>query len=70
MKGFLGKVGRNVEASRQGTKFEKRLSKATFNLDTKEPKEKHVLFIVECLSGEHDDIVSFDDGYQMFLKRY
>jgi hypothetical protein len=70
MKGFLGKVGRNVAASRQGTKFEKRLSKATFNLDTKEPKEKHVLFIVECLSGEHDDIVSFDDGYQMFLKRY
>jgi hypothetical protein len=70
MKGFFGKVGRNVAASVQGSEYEKRLSKATFPLDTKEPKEKHVQFIIECLSGEQSDLISYTDAYAFFLKRY
>ena len=70
MKGFFGKVGRNVAASVQGSEFEKRLSKATFPLDTKEPKEKHVVFVIECLSGEQSDLITYTDAYALFLKRY
>lgn len=28
------------------------------------------MFIVECLSGEHSDEISYDDAYALFVKRY
>ena len=70
MKGFFGKVGRNLAASGAGTEYEKRLSKATYASDGMEPKEKHVEFIIECLSGEHADIITYEDAYALFRKRY
>lgn len=59
MKGGLNKMWRNLVATKSNSDFEKvfffklliflkRLIKATYHLDSKEPKEKHVLckFIV------------------------
>ena len=57
MKGGFNKVMRNIAASTADSEFEKvslltclkfidilqRLTKATFQLDSKEPKEKHVV---------------------------
>jgi hypothetical protein len=40
------KVLRNMYAHKAGDAFEKGLIKATFHGDTKEPKEKHVQFIL------------------------
>jgi len=42
MKGGLNKIIRKVAASKAKSSFEKRLIKATYGHDTKEPKEKHV----------------------------
>ena len=48
-KGF-NQIIRNVTASliAGGSEFNTRLIKATFHGDTEEPKEKHVIFILEC----------------------
>lgn len=35
-----------------------------------EPKEKHVSFIIECLSGEHAELITYEDAYSFFRKRY
>jgi hypothetical protein len=54
MKGGFNKLLRNIVAGASDTEFEKvsfitylislqRLTKATFHLDNKEPKEKHVI---------------------------
>jgi len=43
MKGGFNKILRNIVAGSSDTEFEKRLTKATFQLDSKEPKEKHVI---------------------------
>lgn len=54
MKGGFNKILRNIVAGASDTEFEKvrhqpfinfiqRLTKATFQLDNKEPKEKHVI---------------------------
>lgn len=58
MKGGFNKLIRNIVAGASDTEFEKRLTKATFHLDSKEPKEKHVIYLLECLNGEHKDQVS------------
>lgn len=51
------------------TEFEKRLTKATFHLDNKEPKEKHVIYLLECLNGEHKDQVSPLGALKFILER-
>ena len=44
MIGGVNKILRNLESKVKGNgQFEARLIKATFNGDTKEPKEKHLL---------------------------
>lgn len=76
--GGFNKIIRNIVAGASDTEFEKvsiflilnlnqRLTKATFHLDNKEPKEKHVICtlysqftnvsidLLECLNGEHKD---------------
>lgn len=56
MKGAINKVLRNV-ASQQGcNEFQKRLIKATYGQDNKEPKEKHVIFLLTVMHGSQADI--------------
>ena len=47
--------------------FEKGLIKASFHGDTKEPKEKHVQFILECLKGRHTELINKDDALAKML---
>lgn len=57
MKGGFNKIIRNIVAGASDTEFEKRLTKATFHLDSKEPKEKHVIcnFGLICrFAGVHE----------------
>merc|ERR1712166_1101515 len=56
--GGFNKLVRNLVAGASDTEFEKRLTKCTFHLDSKEPKEKHLIYLLECLNGEHKDQVS------------
>jgi len=58
MKGGFNKMIRNIVASTSESEFEKRLVKATYHLDSKEPKEKHVIYMLECMNGDHRDQVS------------
>ena len=51
MKSGFGKIFRNIAASLEKTEFEKRLSKATYGYDEKEPKEKHVLYVIQCFQN-------------------
>lgn len=62
---------RNLAASvATGSEFEKKLFKATYHGDMKEPKEKHVVFIEECFAHEHKTIVSQDDAIMLFTDRH
>lgn len=51
---------RNMKASLTsfGSEFHQRLVKATYNGDLEEPKEKHVLFIIDCFQNKNISIVS------------
>ncbi|CDW75826.1 UNKNOWN [Stylonychia lemnae] len=51
MKGGINKLMRNVAAVKAKSSFEKSLIKGTYHLDSKEPKEKHVFYVIECLRG-------------------
>jgi molecular chaperone GrpE (heat shock protein) len=53
MKGGFNKLMRNVAAKTKGNEFEQRLTKATFSVDTKEPKPKHVVYVLQCLKGQN-----------------
>ena len=54
MQGGINKMMRNFAATiATGTEFEKKLFKATYHKDMKEPKEKHVVFLVECFANQH-----------------
>jgi len=55
MKGGFNKILRNIVAGSSDTEYEKRLTKATFHLDDKEPKEKHVI----CKSFKTDSAHSY-----------
>jgi len=63
MKGYFNKLLRNTAAGMQSTEFEKRLVKATFHLDSKEPKEKHVQFILEVFASEHLDLIDPETAF-------
>ena len=54
MKGGFNKILRNIVAGSSDTEYEKRLTKATFHLDDKEPKEKHV--ICKSLTTKQDHL--------------
>ena len=47
--------------------FENRLIKATYNGDLKAAKEKHVLFILEVLKGQHIDVINPRDALDKIL---
>lgn len=51
MKGHFNKLFRNIAAKKGKNEFEKRLIKATYGHDSKEPKEKHVQFIFNAMYG-------------------
>ena len=70
MKAFFNTHKRNLAAQGSNSEYEKRLAKATYSSDGVEPKEKHVVFLIECLSGEHADDISYEDAYVLFRKRY
>jgi hypothetical protein len=71
MQGGINKMMRNFAASiATGTEFEKKLFKATYHGDMKEPKEKHVVFLVECFASQHKTIVSQDDAFDLFIERH
>ena len=61
MKGGLNKLMRNINATVHGgsSAYQQSLVKATYDGDMKEPKEKHLLFIQECLTDHnHKDLIS------------
>lgn len=39
-------------------------------MDSKEPKEKHVIFLLECLNNEHKDLVSPLESLKYILERH
>ena len=51
MKGHFNKILRNIAARHGKNEFEKRLIKATYGHDSKEPKEKHVQFLFTAMHG-------------------
>lgn len=51
MKGHFNKLFRNIAAKKGKNEFEKRLIKATYGHDSKEPKEKHVQFLFTAMHG-------------------
>jgi hypothetical protein len=55
MKGGLNKIFRNLAATRASCDEEKRVIKATYGQDSKEPKEKHVIFVIEALRGSNKE---------------
>lgn len=60
MKGFFNKTVRNIASQRGGTEFGKRLIKATYGNDTKEPKEKHVQYLISSMHGGAIDVTPKD----------
>ena len=65
MKGGLNKIMRNINATLKGqsSQFSQSLMKATYEGDIKEPKEKHVVLIIECLTSmEHRDLIDQSDA--------
>mmetsp|Transcript_15608 Transcript_15608/g.10981 ORF Transcript_15608/g.10981 Transcript_15608/m.10981 type:complete len:93 (-) Transcript_15608:1366-1644(-) len=70
MKGGFNKIMRNiVAASTSETEFEKRLTKATYHLDSKEPKEKHVIYLLECMNAEHRQEITIGNAVKYILDR-
>jgi hypothetical protein len=61
------KILRNIYAIKGADAFEKGLIKASFHGDTKEPKEKHVQFILQCLKGRHSELINKDDALAKML---
>ena len=71
MKNAMNTMVINIHAKVQGnSEFETRLCKATFPFDLEEPKEKHVIFIVECFEETHNDLISSDDALSLFLEHH
>jgi hypothetical protein len=70
MKGGFNKLLRNIVASTTDTEYEKRLTKATFHIDSKEPKEKHVIYVMECMNGEHPKEIAKDHSLRMLIERH
>lgn len=64
MIGAINKVFRKVAAFKGKNEFENRLIKATYNGDLKEPKEKHVMFIIEVLKGQHHGLIRPKDALE------
>lgn len=58
MKGGINKIMRSIAATKGDSEFEKHLIKATYSHDTKEPKEKHVIYLMECLRGSNREVTS------------
>ena len=69
MIGGINKLLRNFSALRGKDAFEKHLIKATYTGDSKEPKEKHVAFLLDCLRGAYTDITT-PDAVMKLLDRY
>ena len=67
--GGFNKLLRNIAASTTDTEFEQRLTKATFSLDNKEPKEKHVIYMLECFNGEHRNQIKMEGALKMLFER-
>ena len=57
MIGGINKLFRKVAAFKGKNEFESRLIKATYNGDLKEPKEKHVLFILDVIMGQYHEMI-------------
>ena len=53
----INKVLRNIASVKGKSEFEKRLIKAAYPGDMKEPKAKHVLYLIECLKGKHFEFI-------------
>lgn len=56
MIGGINKALRNIASLKGKSEFEKRLIKGTYSLDSKEPKEKHAKYLVDCLKGLHSEV--------------
>mmetsp|Transcript_23542 Transcript_23542/g.27012 ORF Transcript_23542/g.27012 Transcript_23542/m.27012 type:complete len:135 (+) Transcript_23542:24-428(+) len=69
MKGGFNKVFRNFAAMKGKTEFDKRLIKGTYGHDSKEPKEKHVRYLMACLKGAHSE-VSASQALMKILQRF
>ena len=68
MIGAINKYLRKVAALKGQNLFENRLIKATYNGDLKAAKEKHVLFILEVLKGQHIDVINPWDALDKILQ--
>lgn len=60
---------RNFAAMKGKTEFDKRLIKGTYGHDKKEPKEKHVRYLMACLKGAHAE-VSASQALMKILQRF
>lgn len=67
--GGVNKLRRNWAARGGKTEFEQRLIKATFEKDEKEPKLKHVSYLLECLKGTNPDIKS-KEAFACIFKKF
>jgi len=69
MKGGLNKIMRNLKSSVKGCEFEKRLFKASYEGDWKEPKEKHVQFILDCFGIDLQSYISHEEVSEFIMDR-
>lgn len=69
MKGGFNKVFRNFAAMKGKTEFDKRLIKGTYGHDNKEPKEKHVRYLMACMKGAHSEVTA-SQALMKILQRF
>ena len=70
MIGGINKVFRNIASLKGKSEFEKRLIKASYSGDNKEPKEKHIVFILECIKGRHLDLIRPKEALTKLFDRF
>lgn len=71
LKEKLDNAMKNISASvATDSEFEKRLFKATYNQDMKEPKEKHVQYLIECFSDKHEKDISSTQALIYLIERH
>lgn len=67
MIGAINKYLRKAAALKGTNEFENRLIKATYKGDLKEPKEKHVLFMLDVLKGQYHAMIRPKDALEKIL---
>eukprot|EP00347_Sterkiella_histriomuscorum_P017298 403349923 len=70
MIGAFNKLFRNAASLKGKGIFDKRLIKASYSGDMKEPKEKHLLFILECLKGKHLELIRPKEALRKLSDRF